>query len=543
MSDITERKRAEGLVRQSEERYRSLVDTARDAIFTIAADGTFTSLNPATETIGGLTRADWIGRSFEPMVHPDDRRLAEEMFQRVLSGKPVPVHELRGHPTLPRPAVLEMTLTAQKNEAGIIIGVQGIGRDITERKQAEAALRDSEEKFRQLADNITDVFWISSPDLSTILYLSPGYELIWGSSRESLQANPHQWLEAVLPEERQRVAAVFATLRDQETAVSVEYQITRPDGTVRWIHDRGFQVRDAAGKVVRLAGIASDITERKRAALELAEHKENEARVRLELEHEHALNRIKSHFVSLVSHEFRTPLSVISMGAFMLRDYGEGMSGEERAEEIQQIQLAVGRMTGMMEDFLVHEKIQCGKLACHPVRMNLEAFCQGLIPEVANHFQPARLVELSLEPAAREAFLDEKILRHILGNLLSNAVKYSDAGQPVKLEVKRVTGQAWSPESPETPTEDHLQLTVSDTGIGIPAADLAKIYDTFHRAANVGNRPGTGMGLAIVKQFVDLHRGASSGWRARKGRAPRSGCGCQSARSARARQKAEGGND
>ena len=631
---ITQRKQAESLVRQSEERYRNVVDTARDAIFTIAADGTFASLNPATETIGGISRAEWIGRPFAPLVHPDDLRLAEEMFQRVLNGKPAPVHELRGHPTLPQPAVLEMTLAAHKDETGKIIGVQGIGRDITgrrqaeellrqsearfrnyfelgvvgmaisspakgclevndqicqilgyergellhmswadfthpddraaefavfnrllagqcegysmdkrfirkdgrivyatisvkcvrradgsvdymmgvllditERKQTEAALRDSEEKFRQLADNITDVFWMTSPDLNTILYISPGYELIWGRSCESLQANPHQWLEAILPEERGRVYTVFATLMDTAPTVGIEYQIARPDGTVRWIHDRGFQVRDAAGKLVRLAGIASDITGRKRAAQELAEHRENEERVRLELEHEQALNRVKSHFVSLVSHEFRTPLSVISMGAFMLRDYSEGMSPEERAGHIQEIQLAVGRMTGMMEDFLVHEKIQCGKMACHPARMKLEAFCRGLIAEVVNHFQPGRQIELTFDPAAREVALDEKILRHILCNLLNNAVKYSDAGQPVRLEVKRVAGHPWTADVPQTPTEDQVQLTVSDSGIGIPAADLTKIYDTFHRAANVGNRPGTGMGLAIVKQFVDLHRG------------------------------------
>jgi PAS domain S-box-containing protein len=139
--DITERKQAESLVRQSEERYRSLFDNAKDAIFTIAADGTFTSLNPAVEAMAGISRADWIGQPFAPMVHPDDLPLAGEMFNRTLKGEKTPVHELRGNPSLSRPAIMEMTLAAQKDESGKIIGVLGIGRDITERKQAEEELR------------------------------------------------------------------------------------------------------------------------------------------------------------------------------------------------------------------------------------------------------------------------------------------------------------------------------------------------------------------------------------------------------------------
>jgi two-component system, cell cycle sensor histidine kinase and response regulator CckA len=136
--DITDQKRADNLLRQSEMRYRSLFDNARDAIFTIAADGAFTSLNPAVEQIGGIARADWIGKSFAPMVHPDDRLLALEMFKRALRGDLVPVHELRGDPSLNRPAVMEMTLVAQRDDGGSIIGVMGIGRDITERKKFAA---------------------------------------------------------------------------------------------------------------------------------------------------------------------------------------------------------------------------------------------------------------------------------------------------------------------------------------------------------------------------------------------------------------------
>jgi len=134
----------------------------------------------------------------------------------------------------------------------------------TKRKLAQESSQASEEKFLQLADNITDAFWITSPDLKKIYYISAAYQQIWGRSIEGLYADPHQWVNSILPEDRERVFAMFSALMGTELQVSVEYQIARPDGVIRWIHDRGFQVRDAAGNILRLAGIASDITERKR---------------------------------------------------------------------------------------------------------------------------------------------------------------------------------------------------------------------------------------------------------------------------------------
>jgi PAS domain S-box-containing protein len=128
-------------------------------------------------------------------------------------------------------------------------------------------LAESEARFRLLAENITDVVWIASSDLEKMHYVSPGYERIWGCSTNDLSANPHHWSECILPEDREHVLGVFATLMKNEPTVSVEYRIARPDGTVRWVHDRGFQVRDAKGRLVRLTGIAADITERKQAEL------------------------------------------------------------------------------------------------------------------------------------------------------------------------------------------------------------------------------------------------------------------------------------
>ncbi len=141
-------------------------------------------------------------------------------------------------------------------------------------KEAEKERIESEGKFRLLAENITDVFWITSPNLDKISYVSPAYESIWGFSAKSLYANPHQWSEAIVPEDRERVHKAFGALMGDEATVSVEYRIARPDGTVRWVHDRGFQVRDAAGNVLHLTGLAADITERKKAE----EENENQLR-------------------------------------------------------------------------------------------------------------------------------------------------------------------------------------------------------------------------------------------------------------------------
>jgi two-component system cell cycle sensor histidine kinase/response regulator CckA len=161
-----------------------------------------------------------------------------------------------------------------RDAQGKVIRVSGIASDITERKKADEALRESEEKFRQLAENITDVFWMTSPDLRKILYVSPAYEQVWGRSTASVYAHPEEWFEAILPGEREHVLATFSRLAAGEPSVSVEFSIARPDGTARWIFSRGFQVRDAAGKVIRITGIASDITERKKADEALRESEE-----------------------------------------------------------------------------------------------------------------------------------------------------------------------------------------------------------------------------------------------------------------------------
>ncbi|MDR3458741.1 MAG: PAS domain-containing protein [Verrucomicrobiae bacterium] len=134
-----------------------------------------------------------------------------------------------------------------------------------------AALNESHEKFQQLANNLHDVFWIRSPDLRELHYISPAFERIWGRSLASLRENPQQWADFILPEDRERVVRAFADLTGDQPGLDLEYRIVRPDGEQRWVHVRGFQVRDAAGKLIRHAGIVTDITARKRAETQAAD--------------------------------------------------------------------------------------------------------------------------------------------------------------------------------------------------------------------------------------------------------------------------------
>lgn len=162
-----------------------------------------------------------------------------------------------------------------RDSSGTITHFLSIQRDITARKQTEIALRESNEKFQQLAENITDVFWIRSPDMREVLYISPAYERIWGRTTESLYADPHRWADAILPEDRDQVLAAFAALMAHAPSISIEYRIAQPGGEIRWVHVRGFQVRDAAGQLIRLTGIVTEITARKRAEQALRESEEH----------------------------------------------------------------------------------------------------------------------------------------------------------------------------------------------------------------------------------------------------------------------------
>ncbi len=166
---------------------------------------------------------------------------------------------------------IDFSLQPLRDESGQVVFLVPSGSVITERKATENALRESTDNFQLLANNITDVFWIRSADMRELLYLSPGFERIWGLPADTFYANPQQWTDIIVAEDRERVRIAFDELTRNTPSVDVEHRITRPDSEIRWVRTRGFQVRDAVGKLIRLTGIVTDITESRRGAQALQE--------------------------------------------------------------------------------------------------------------------------------------------------------------------------------------------------------------------------------------------------------------------------------
>jgi two-component system, cell cycle sensor histidine kinase and response regulator CckA len=480
--DITEHKRADDLLRQSEKRYRSLFDNAKDAIFTIATDGTFTSMNPAVEAMGGFSRADWIGKPFAPMVHPYDLPLAMEMFNRILRGEQASVHELRGNPSLKRPALMEMTLTSQRDETGKVIGVLGIGRDITERKRAEEQLRESEGKFRQLAENINDVFWMTSPDLQQVLYVSPAYEKVWGRSAANACEHPNEWSDAIAPEERERVFTTFGRLMAGESSVSVEFRITRPDGELRWIHSRGFQVRDAAGKVIRLTGIASDITVRKQFEAQLFQSQKLETVGKLS---------------GGIAHEFNSILTaILGQCEMLLADLPSGSPSAKSATEISQ---AAGRAATLTRQLLAYGRKQFLK----PETLDLNKVIAGM-EGVFHHLMGGEVTtQIVPSPNLQAVKVDAGQIEQVIMNMAINARDAMPNGGKLTLETANVSIDEESVgRYPDLKAGKYVMLAITDIGAGMSEQVKARLFEPFFTTKGVGE--GTGLGLSscygIIKQ-------------------------------------------
>ncbi len=362
--------------------------------------------------------------------------------------------------------------------------ILGIDRDIKRRKRVNEALRASEEKFRQLAENIHEVFWMVNAADDELVYISPAYEEIWGRSRSELYRKPETWAEAIHPEDREQVTSLFQRKKSGESVVS-EYRIQTPQGEVKWVRDRAFPIRGEDGRIHRVAGIAEDITETKQAA----------AAMRLAMEAAESANRAKSEFLANMSHEIRTPMNgVIGMNGLLLDT--ELTPKQRRYAEIARS--SGESLLSVINDILDFSKIEAGKLQLETLDFDLRATLENVV-QLLGHIAHGKGLQLAYEiaPEVPERLRgDAGRLRQVLVNLAGNAVKFTSIGRVmIRVRCDR-----------EEDDSVALRFSVEDTGIGVPADRQTEIFSPFTQGDGSTTRRygGTGLGLAISRQLAAL---------------------------------------
>jgi len=353
-------------------------------------------------------------------------------------------------------------------------------------KMAYRELEMTEYKFRSIFENAVEGLFQSTPD-GRFLSVNASLARLYGyrSPEEMIASVTDIRNLYVNPKQRD---LFLQRIQEHDAIMGFESQVYRADGSKTWISENARVVRDMRGNVVAYEGNVADITERKQA----------ETEIRKALETEKELNQLKSRFVSMISHEFRTPLTTILAASEALECYGDRWGEEKKKLYLKRIQNTVQQMSVLLSEILILARSEAQKLPFNPAPVDLEGFCRDLVEEMQLNLQANQTLEFHVLPAKEESRdrlprMDEQLLRHIFSNLLSNAIKYSPPGGKIELTL--------------TTDRDRAICTVEDEGIGIPPEDRKHLFESFHRAKNVGTVPGTGLGLTIVQRSVELQQG------------------------------------
>ena len=367
-AEIQERQRTEAAVRHTNCTLQALIAASPRAIFTLDLDGNVKIWNLAAERMFGWTETEVIARP-NPIMPEDKMEEFKALQQSVLQGVTHPSVELRWQRKNGSPIDTSVSAAPLRDMEGNISGLVAVVADITERKQAEQILRQSEERFRLLIENALDIITILDAE-GTVRYESPSVEKVLGYS--SVDIVGKNFFEYIHPDDIANTIHIFTnTIQNPDKALSIEFRCRHKDGSWRIIEAISKKFIDYA-ETARIVVNSRDITERKRLD-----------EIRLALEREKELSALKIRFFSMASHEFRTPLSTILAAAQLLENRGkEWIEVEKRVRNLQRIQFSVKNMIQMLDDILTINRAETGKLEFNPTLLNLEKFCRNFIEEI-----------------------------------------------------------------------------------------------------------------------------------------------------------------
>ncbi len=471
---------AERALLNSQQNFRMLFETIDDFIFILDLHGRIILTNPAVQTRLGIGE-DEIRGSHILDLHPNGRRQeAAQCLQGMLMGRtaycPVPLLADNGSLIPVETRIIRGTWDGKEV-------MYGISRDISERQKTEQALREAEYRWHFALEGSGDGVWDWDLQINSLFY-SRQWKSMLGYAEHEISNQYNEWSSRIHPADREHCSMdIGRHLRGESELYANEHRLQHKDGHYIWVLDRGKVVESADdGKPLRMIGTQTDITK-----LKVMEQTLREA-----VDREKELNDLKSKFISVASHEFRTPLATIMVATESLLAYHTKMTIPQQTERLIKIKSQVTDLNKIIEDLLQLSRLQTVDASLEPSEFDLKALIHEIVEELAPQAESVH-IECRCDHSAFTVFLDKKQIRMALTNLLSNALKYSPPGQRVRLDIKQL--------------ESMVVLAIADQGIGIPEKEIRHLFSPFFRASNVGEIIGTGLGLNIVKECIVKHGG------------------------------------
>lgn len=485
VADITEQKRQAEQIRL----LQSVVVNTHDAVLITEAEPIdepgprIIYVNEAFTRITGYSPQEVIGKT--PRIlqgAKTDRKQLDKVRIALSQWQPVAI-EIINYRKDGSEFWVELSIVPVANKQGIYTHWISVQRDITERKKTEKALRRSEERFRSLIENALDIIIILGVD-GTINYQSPSVEKVLGY--KSLELMGKNLFNYIHPDDLSHTTSgLLKSLEIPQSSPPLEFRFRQKNGDWRILEAISQKFIDETSEA-KIVVNSRDITERKRLD-----------EVRLALEREKELNTMKTRFFSMVSHEFRTPLSTALAAVQLLETSPNAWQiPEKRTRNLQRIQNSVKNMVQLLDDILTINRAETGKLDFNPKPLNLKNFCRQFVEEMLLSTGTSHSLNFICQEEAIQGNFDEKLLRSIFANILSNAIKYSPNNSHIHVELRRNNNQA--------------RIQIRDRGMGISPDDQKQLFQPFYRGKNVLHLQGTGLGLVVVKKCVDLHGGSIS---------------------------------
>lgn len=492
--NITPRIEAEKELEASKEILNKVVTSIDDVIWSVdLITKKFNFISPSIFKLVGFEAADFYNgtQNWYNFIDAIDlemvKQSVEELENNLLQEKDITYKLSFGKPKVIKHIRSQAKLVLNnKNEP---IRIDGVWSDISALIMAEQRLKDSEEKYRLISENIQDVITIFDTK-GEVYYISPSATKITGITQEQYKSK--SIFELVHPDDRNLIKRFMYNLVLGEKESKLTYRALWLDGTYHW-NESLVSFLEKRGKNIVLQASTRDITERMKAQEDLTKA----------LQKEKELSELKSRFVSMASHEFRTPLATIKSSSELIKlfiDKDENQLSPivygKVNKKIENILTDIDRITDLMSDILTMGKVEANQIVYNPRPLSLSEFLTEYLEMDAVKIIKNRVLNNNIPANSYLTNMDTKLMRQVFQNLIENAFKYSADDKTVELIL--------------IATEKSSIFRVKDHGIGIPANDLQFMFQSFFRASNVENIPGTGLGMAIVKLFVEMHSGTIS---------------------------------